>query len=360
MQLLSGPVRAMPLAEALITPGGIGSEPTDESGSPLPPGVSLDPRDPYGSSSGGGDSYGGGGGDGGGGLDTWVIIVIIAGVVAVLAAVIGVYVYRRQNQARQHQPKDQLGYYPSGPAYGPQYVVAQPSFGPGGPGSAHPGVYGAAPWPYPPTPGTPTPSNEALNTKLQAVPGSPGVASYRTHSSGGGRTRVEALAARWHAPYTDTDVTFTDDCALPQYSYVSSGDEDVTRNTQASRASRASALSQRSRQSTRSGTYTTAGRGDPGSPVGPPPEGASVPELMDRLARQLDGMHAVGKPIKERFLPLGQAQRRMGGAAHCGHAYPTCTANATGMCSLVDAYTIDIAGTPTAHAPVKGPLFLQP
>lgn len=54
---------------------------------------------------------------------------------------------------------------------------------------------------------------------------------------------------------------------------------------------------------------------DPGDPVGPMPEGASVEEKIERLHKQLDGMHAVNKPLLSHYEVLSHSNRRQGGAA---------------------------------------------
>ena len=328
LQLLSGPVRAIPLADALVTEGGIGAElaADDDSGSPLPPGVEINPSDPYG----GGGSSGPYGGDDGG-VETWVIIVIIAAVVAVVAMIVAFFVFRRRSDARNAAAADQKAgpypYPPHGPPYAPPYGAPYaPPYAPGGYLHGHPGGYGQPPWPgYAPTPGLQREPSDGVHAKLQAVPGSPGAASTQSRSSvpGSRVSRVGAYPARWHAPFGAADVTFTDDFAMPQYTDVSPyhtiEDTVMTRATEASHTSRASRASQRTRVSARS-TASGAGRGDPGQPVGPLPADASVPQLMERLSRQLDGMHAVGKPIMERFLLRGDSHRRMGGA--CSRCSP--------------------------------------
>eukprot|EP00892_Ulva_mutabilis_P008922 jgi/Ulvmu1/6401/UM003_0029.1 len=321
-ELLSGPVNALALDDALATDGGIGAElaPDDNSGSPLPPGVDINIGNSYES---GADPSDGDPSDGDDdGIETWVIVVIIAGVVALIAALAAYCLFRRRADARSAaaaQQKAEHAYPPHGPGYGPPYGAPYGVYGPVGYPSGHPGGYGPPPWPYPPSGGMPSVGSD-LHPKLHSVPGSPGAASMQSRTSastrhGRGSSNADALAARWHAPFSGTDVTCTDDFSLPQYTDVSpyhTVDEDsVTRGTQVSRASRASHMSRRSRTSTRTGA--SGGRGDPGSPVGPLPADASVPQLMDRLSRQLDGMHAVGKPVMDKYLPLGEAQRRMGG-----------------------------------------------
>jgi hypothetical protein len=66
-------------------------------------------------------------------------------------------------------------------------------------------------------------------------------------------------------------------------------------------------------QGTRS---SRGGTRDPGEPVGPLPANASVEEQIERLHKQLDGMHAVKKPILGSYEVLSHSNRRQGGMLH--------------------------------------------
>jgi hypothetical protein len=66
-------------------------------------------------------------------------------------------------------------------------------------------------------------------------------------------------------------------------------------------------------QGTRS---SRGGTRDPGEPVGPLPANASVEEQIERLHKQLDGMHAVKKPLLGSYEVLSHSNRRQGGMLH--------------------------------------------
>jgi hypothetical protein len=59
--------------------------------------------------------------------------------------------------------------------------------------------------------------------------------------------------------------------------------------------------------SRRSGTL------DPVEPVGHLPDNASIEEKIERLHKQLDGMHAFKKPLLGIYEVLSHANRRQGG-----------------------------------------------
>ena len=63
-------------------------------------------------------------------------------------------------------------------------------------------------------------------------------------------------------------------------------------------------------KSTRSSNPRTR---DPRDPVGPLPDDASIDVKIERLHKQLDGMHAVSKPLLGRYEVLSHSNRRQGG-----------------------------------------------
>lgn len=312
VQLLnSSQVRLLPVAEALATEGGIGVYIEPELASTLspelnpitgaPPGESVlygpDGSATAAPTAGTPDAAADNGDGDGDGVSAGLVVGIVFAAVVVCAVIglVAVVISRRKSRAAQ-----------GGPPQHPDYTGPPPYGAPYNGAAYNTGNYF--------TPGTMPHGSYHDQGSHAPVYGKSG---YNVATGAFGDTRAYGALPSLHpvngpgvvAAPLDADTVWT---------------EDLTMNTLEGRTA-TSVTSNGSGVRTRRGAASRGVTGDPGSPVGPLPPNASVDDKIERIHKQLDGMHSVGRPVLGRFEILSSHHRRQGGAtlAHM-HAVHAC------------------------------------
>eukprot|EP00892_Ulva_mutabilis_P002733 jgi/Ulvmu1/12460/UM009_0112.1 len=298
--LESDAVRLLPVEEALVTDGGIGTFIEPELQSSLSPGLNPVTGAPPGADV----LYGPDGSnlvatddpeatvtpdDGDDGVSVGLVVGIVVPVVVVCAIVtlIAVLLSRKRKAAAAPPPPPGMP-----PPHGDPYAP-----GPYGHGSFHP-AYGSNYF----TPGQ-MPADSYHDSGASAA--TYGKSGYNVATGAFGDTRAYGALPPQHPANARPGVFSGPD---PDTVWT----EDLTTNTLDGRTA-TSATSSASGVRGRRGATTRGVTGDPGSPVGPMPANASVDDKLERIHKQLDGMHAVGKPVLGRFEVLSAQHRRQGG-----------------------------------------------